>query len=44
MSSDRSTTKEDDPSEASANAVRLGVVVVAAGNAADRPHISDSLA
>jgi subtilisin family serine protease len=35
--------KEDDLSAASANAVRLGVVVVAAsGNAADRPYITSS--
>jgi len=35
--------REDDLSEASANAVRLGVaVVVAAGNAADRPYIVSS--
>jgi len=34
---------EDDLSEASANAVRLGVVVVAsAGNSADRPYITGS--
>lgn len=35
--------KEDDLSEASANAVRAGVVVVAsAGNSADRPYITGS--
>jgi subtilisin family serine protease len=35
--------REDDLSEASANAVKLGVVVVvAAGNAADRPYIVSS--
>jgi subtilisin family serine protease len=35
--------REDDLSEASANAVRMGVVVVAAaGNAADRPYIVSS--
>ncbi|HAV65306.1 MAG TPA: hypothetical protein DCY13_23400, partial [Verrucomicrobiales bacterium] len=35
--------REDDLSEACANAVRLGVVVVAsAGNAADRPYITGS--
>ncbi len=35
--------REDDLSEASANAVRLGIVVVAAaGNNADRPYISSS--
>jgi len=35
--------REDDLSQASANAVRLGVIVVAsAGNAADRPYIAGS--